>query len=142
VAVLRLTQEISRPAADVFATIVDGGAFATWNPTIRGSRQVSEGPPGQGSTFEWDLRGFGWVRQRLDEIDRDRRVRIVPEMGVLTGGHRFTLTDLGGRTRVDHELEMAPRGRYRMMTPVIYVTGRRNLRATADALKRHLESET
>ena len=135
----RLSQEIARPTSEVFATIVDGGAFASWNPTIRSSRPLSEGAPGNGTTFEWDLRGFGPVTQRLEEFDADRSVRIVPELTSLAGGHRFKLTDLGGRTRVDHELEMIPRGRYRLLGPIMSFIGRRNLRATAAALKDHLE---
>jgi hypothetical protein len=35
---------------------------------------------------------------------------------------------------------MTPRGVFVLMTPLITMTGRRNLRATADALKRHLEA--
>lgn len=125
--------------SEVFATIVDGGSFASWNPTIRSSRPLSEGAPGNGTTFEWDLRGFGPVTQRLEEFDPDRCVRIVPQLASLAGGHRFTLTDLGGRTRVDHELEMIPRGKYRLLGPMMSLTGRRNLRATAAALKAYLE---
>lgn len=139
-AVLRLTQVISRPASDVFAVITDAGSFASWNPTIQSSRQLTPGAPTHGSQFEWELRGFGAVRQELREFEPGRRVRIVPHMAALTGGHRFTLTDLGGQTRVDHELEMSPRGLFVLMSPVIWMTGRRNLRATADALQRHLEA--
>lgn len=138
--ILRLTQVIKRPAHDVFAVIADAGSFATWNPTIRSSRQLTPGGPAEGSQFEWALRGFGAVRQELQEYEPDRRVRIVPDMRALSGGHRFMLTEHGEETRVDHELEMTPRGLFVLMTPLIWMTGRRNLRATAAALKRHLES--
>jgi hypothetical protein len=140
--ILTYTQEIHRPVIDVFDTVADAGNFASWNPTIKSSRQISPGEIADGTTFEWDLRGFGTVRQHLDEFERNRRVRIVPEMKSLSGGHRFTFTDLGDRTRVDHELEMTPRGVFRLMTPMIARTGRKNLRATAEALKGHLEART
>jgi hypothetical protein len=139
-AMLTYTQEIHRPVSDVFDTVADAGAFASWNPTIKSSRQISPGDVADGTTFEWDLRGFGTVRQHLDEFERNRRVRIVPEMKSLSGGHRFTFTDFGDRTRVDHELEMTPKGLFKLMTPVIARTGRKNLQATAEALKAHLES--
>lgn len=138
-AVLRLTQVINRPAQDVFAVIADAGNFAAWNPTIRSSRQLTPGVPAEGSQFEWELRGFGAVRQELQEFEPDRRVRIVPDMLALSGGHRFRLTEVDGGTRVDHELEMTPRGLFVLMAPLMWMTGRRNLRATAEALKRHLE---
>jgi uncharacterized protein YndB with AHSA1/START domain len=140
VATLRLTQVIERPAEDVFATIVDAGNFASWNPTIESSRQLSEGPPGSGTRVEWVLSGFGKVEQELQEVEPNRRVRIVPQMKAMSGGHRFTLTPESDRgTRVDHELEMTPRGFFKVMGPMMTRTGRRNLTATADALKRHLE---
>jgi hypothetical protein len=40
---------------------------------------------------------------------------------------------------VDHELEMTPKGAFVLMTPLIWFIGRRNLRATAAALKRRVE---
>jgi hypothetical protein len=139
-ATFALTQVIKRPVDEVFNTVIDAGNFAAWNPTIRNSRQLTPGSPKDGSRFEWELRGFGKVGQELAEFDRNRRVRIVPDMKSLSGGHRFTFTDLGDGTRVDHELEMEPRGLFRLMAPIMRIAGRRNLRATAAALQRHLEA--
>jgi len=76
--VLHHTQEIDRPVADVFDVAIHAGEFASWNPTIKSSRQLSPDPIGEGTTFEWDLRGFGAVRQELQEFEPNRRVRIVP----------------------------------------------------------------
>jgi len=138
-AVLTLTQQISRKPDDVFATIADVGNFASWNPTIKSSRQITPGEAANGVMYEWELRGFGAVQQELQEFEPPRRLRIVPHMKSLAGGHRFTLSDVGGATRVDHELEMIPKGIFKLMSPMMGSTGRKNLKATADALKRHLE---
>src|SRR5436305_1140267 len=59
VATIKLTHVIRRPIDEVFDVLVDAGNFADWNPTIRASRQLDEGEIGEGSRFEWDLRGFG-----------------------------------------------------------------------------------
>jgi hypothetical protein len=67
-------------------------------------------------------------------------VRIVPHHRSLAGGHRFILTDLGGRTRVEHELEMVPKGAYKLLAPMMSIVGKRNLRATAGALDERLRS--
>jgi carbon monoxide dehydrogenase subunit G len=141
-AVLTLSQEIERPVHDVFATIVDIGNFAACNPTIKTSRQITPGAPAPGTFGEWDLRGSGNVRQELQEFEPDRRVRIVPHMKAITGGHRFTLTDLGGRTRVHHELEMKPQGFFVLMAPMMKRTGQKNLSATADALNATSKAHT
>jgi uncharacterized protein YndB with AHSA1/START domain len=135
------TQTINRPVADVFDVVADAGNFAAWNPTIKASRRLDAGDAGNGSRFEWQLRGFGKVVQEFAEFERNRRVRIVPRLRALSGGHRFTFTDLGGSTRVDHELEMLPKGAFRLIAPMIARTGRKNLRATAEALQALLERQ-
>ena len=138
-AILKLSQVIERPSEAVFGAVIDAGSFASWNPTIKSSRQLTPGAPAEGSQFEWELRGFGKVRQELQEFERNVRVRIVPQMRSMSGGHRFSLTSVDEGTRVEHELEMSPRGAFKVFGPMMTMTGRRNLLATAAALKRHLE---
>jgi uncharacterized protein YndB with AHSA1/START domain len=138
--IIKRTQVIHRPVDTVFATVTDAAAFAEWNPTIRASRRLDEGPIGNGSKFEWDLRGFGKVVQDFQEFEPNKRVRIVPHMKTVEGGHRFSFTADGADTRIDHELEMIPKGLFRLFAPMMGMIGRKNLRDTADALQRHLES--
>lgn len=137
---LRRTQVIRRPVEEVFAAVIDAGNFAAWNPTIRASRKLSDGEVGNGSRFEWQLRGFGKVIQEFQEFQRNERVRIVPQLKSLSGGHRFLFTADAGGTRIDHELEMVPHGLFRLFGPIVARTGRKNLRDTAAALQAHLES--
>jgi uncharacterized protein YndB with AHSA1/START domain len=139
VAVLTRTQVIEQPVDRVFSTVVDGANYARWNPTVRASRRLGEGELGEGTRFEWELRGFGKVVQELQEFDHNARVRIVPHIKSIQGGHRFLFTAQGDRTRVDHELEMTPRGFFRLLAPLMGMVGRRNLRDTANALQAHLE---
>ena len=139
-AVITRSQVIRAPIDTVFATIVDGGNFAAWNPTIRGSRRLDERPPGNGARFEWDLRGFGTVIQELQEFDRPSRVRIVAHIKPLKGGHRFRLSPQADGTRIDHELEMRPNGAFVLLAPMMGLIGRKNLRDTANALQAHLET--
>lgn len=139
-ALITRTQLIRRPIEEVFAFVVDGGNYAAWNPTIKASRRLDEGQLGQGSRFEWTLRGFGNVTQELQEFKRNERVRIVPLNAPISGGHRFLLTAEGEGTRIDHELEMIPSGVFRLFAPLMARIGRRNLRDTADALQNHLEA--
>ena len=136
---LTLSQIIDRPVAEVFDAIADVDNLAKWNPTIKGSRKLSEGPVGNGTRFEMTIQGFGNVPQTLEEFERNKRARYVPHFRALAGGHRFLLTPQGSRTQVDHELEMTPQGWFRIFTPFMGMMGRRNLSATADALKRYVE---
>jgi hypothetical protein len=122
----------------VFAVVIHGGDFASWNPTITESRQLTPDPIGEGTRFVWNLRGFGNVEQELQEFEPNRRVRIVPHHRSIAGGHRFMFTDLEGRARIDHELEMVPKGIFRIMSPLMTSAGKKNLRATANALDARL----
>ncbi len=122
-AILTLSQLIARPVGDVFDTVIDGARFAEWNPTVKRARRLTEGPIGNGTRFEWELSGFGTVVQELAEFERNRRVRIVPQLRSLSGGHRFTFTSVPDGTRIDHELEMAPQGAFRLLGPVMAAMG-------------------
>lgn len=138
-AIIKRSQVINAPIDQVFDAIVDGGNFASWNPTIRSSRQLDDGRPADGTRFEWELRGFGKVIQELQEFDRPRQVRIVPHMKQVEGGHRFRLFTQGDATRIEHELEMRPKGAFVLFAPMMGAIGRKNLKETAGALQRHLD---
>ena len=138
-AVLSLSQVIDRPVTDVFGAIVDIESFPRWNPTTKSARKLSPGEIGEGARFELSIRGFGRTVQELRAFERDRRVTLVPHIKAMTGGHTFVLTPEDGRTRVDHELEMTPRGAWKAFGPIVAMVGRRNLAQTASALKEWLE---
>src|SRR6266567_4244886 len=127
-ALITRSQVINAPVDEVFDVIVDGANFAAWNPTVRSSRRLDSGQVGNGTRFEWELRGFS----------RPERVRIVPHIKTLAGGHRFLLTSQGDMTCIDHELEMRPKGAFWLFAPMMGSIGRKNLRDTANALQARL----
>src|SRR5712691_10458547 len=136
-----MTQLIDRPVEDVFNAVIHVENFPNWSPQNPSARRRSDGEIRNGSRFDMEIKGFGVVLQELQEFEPNRRERIVPHIKMLDGGHRFTLTDVGGKTRVDHELEMRPKGVYQLMTPVIWFIGKKNRQATAEALKTYLEKD-
>lgn len=136
---LRLTQVIHRPVAEVFDAVIDVGNFPRWNPTTKTARRLSQGEPGNGTRFELEIQGFGKTVQELQDFQRNKSVKLVPHIKSLAGGHRFEFTAVENGTRVDHELEMTPKGLFRLMLPMMGILGRKNLRATAGALKSFLE---
>jgi uncharacterized protein YndB with AHSA1/START domain len=139
-ATYKYSQEINRPVEEVFRTVMHLEDFPRWSPQNPSARRVTNGEIGEGSRFEMEIKGFGMVPQTLREFELNRSLMVVPDIRPFTGGHRWIFTDLGGgRTRIDHELVMNPRGVFRLMMPVMFSTGKRNLRLTVDALKRHLE---
>ena len=138
-AVVKHIQVIDKPVDVVFQTVVDVANFPKWNPTTPSARKLSDGEISNGTRFELEIRGFGKVEQELREVDRNKRVRIVPSFKVLRGGHRFIFTAEGAKTRIDHELEMTPKGVFKIFIPLIGMMGKKNLRDTANALQKYLE---
>ena len=138
-AVVKRTQVINKPVDAVFQTVVDVANFPKWNPTTPSARKLTTGEIGEGTRFELEIPGFGKVQQELREFERNKRVRLVPSMRFLRGGHRFLFTAQGSSTRIDHELEMTPKGFVRIFSPFISMMGKKNLRDTASALQRYLE---
>ena len=138
-AIITRTQMINKPVEQVFETVVNLANFPRWNPTTPRARKLSPGEIGEGTRFELEIRGFGKVPQELREFERNKRVRIVPSMKFLSGGHRFLFTAQGARTRIDHELEMTPKGLFKIFSPFIRMMGEKNLGDLANALQRYLE---
>ena len=138
-AVITHTQVINKPVEEVFDLLADPGSYANWNPTIRSSRWVDDQPHGNGARFEWGLRGLGTVVQELGEFEPPVQLRIVTDLKPVKGGHRFRLTANGDATRIDHELEITPRGIFRLFGPVMVMNGRKNLHDTANAITTHFE---
>jgi len=138
-AIVKRTQVIRKPVAEVFRTVVDVENFPKWNPTTPRARKLTSGEIGEGTRFELEIRGFGKVLQELREFELNKRVRLVPTMRVLSGGHRFVFSAQGDSTRVDHELEMTPKGLFKMFSPLMGMMGGKNLRDTANALRTYLE---
>ena len=129
--VSRLTQTIDRPVDEVFSTVADLTTFPRWNPTTVSAEKLTEGAHAQGARFLMAVRGFGKMPMELDEFEANRRVRLVPQIKTFSGGHRFTFTAEGGKTRIDNELEMNGKGMWRLMTPFMGRMSRKNLRDTA-----------
>jgi uncharacterized protein YndB with AHSA1/START domain len=139
-ATLKFTQVIHKPVEEVFRAVIDVANFPRWNPTTVSARKLSEGESGEGSRFELEIKGFGKTLQELQEFKRNKQVRLVPHMAALAGGHRFRFTADGVQTQIDHELEMRPKGVFKIFSPLMGMMGKKNLRQTAEALQKYVES--
>jgi uncharacterized protein YndB with AHSA1/START domain len=135
----KMTQIIDRPISEVFSTIIDVANFPLWNPTTPKARKLTPGETGEGTRFEMEIKGLGKVLQELREFRPNKQVRLVSDMKMVAGGHRFILTAQGNQTRTDHELEMTPKGVFKIFSPLIGMMGKKSLRDLASSLERYLE---
>jgi hypothetical protein len=138
-ALITRTQFIKKPVDEVFAVVADGASWADWNPTVRASRRLDAGPIGNGARFEWELRGVGKVVQEFQEFEPNTRVRFVTHVKTMKGGHLFRFSTQGEQTRIDHEVEIRPKGVFLLFAPMMGLIGRKDLRDTANALQAHIE---
>jgi uncharacterized protein YndB with AHSA1/START domain len=137
----RMSQTIRRPVAEVFDIAVRLDEFPSWSPRNPWARKLTDGEIGEGTRFEMGIKGFGRITNELREFEPNKRVMVVPLTKMLEGGHRWLFTDLGnGKTRIDHELELEPRGVFKLMKPMLRANGRKTVEETAAALKEYLES--
>jgi uncharacterized protein YndB with AHSA1/START domain len=135
-----MTQTIKRPVDEVFTTAVQLDQFPKWSPRNPWAKKLTPGEIGERTQFEMGIKGFGKIKNELREFKRNKRVIVVPLINMFDGGHRWIFTDLGdGSTRIDHELDMRPKGLFKLMAPMMRANGKRTVRQTADALQRHLE---
>ena len=131
-----LTQTIAATPAEVFATISDLRTFPDWNPTIKASRRLNDGPIGEGTRFEMTIKGFGNQQLTLRRFKQDQQVDLVPTSKMFSGGHLFILTETDGGTRIDHELVTNPKGIFKIMSPLMGRISKKNLADTAAALQK------
>jgi hypothetical protein len=139
--IYKTSQTIKAPIEKVFTTIIEIENFPKWNPTTAITRKISKGETGQGSEFEMKIRGFGMVKQTLDEFIPNKQVMIVPHIKMLGGGHRFIFKKLSNdETQIDHEMIMIPKGIFKLFSPMMKSMGKKNVNALASCLQKHLEN--
>lgn len=137
-----MSQTIRSPIDRVFQTAVRLDEFPAWSPRNRSAKKLTDGDIGEGTRFEMGIKGFGKITNELREFERNKRVMVAPLTNTLEGGHRWLFTDLGnGETRIDHELELDPKGVFRLLKPMLRANGKKTVTETAAALKAHLEND-
>jgi Polyketide cyclase / dehydrase and lipid transport len=135
-----MSQTIARPIDQVFRTATRLDQFPQWSPCNPWAKKLTDGEIREGTRFQMGIRGFGKVTNELHEFQLNTRVMVVPLSKMFDGGHRWMFTDLGdGSTRIDHELEMRPKGVFKLMGPMLRANGTKTVKETAAALQRHLE---
>lgn len=140
--IFRKTQIVKSPIEKVFKAIIEIENYPKWNPTTAITRKISDGETGQGSEFEMKVRGFGMVKQTLEELAPNKQVMIVPHIKMLGGGHRFIFSKVSdNETQVDHEMIMIPKGIFKLFSPMMKKMGEKNVNALSGCLQKHLEKQ-
>jgi len=134
---------IDRPAAEVFDFVVDERNEPGYNPRIVAAEKLSPGPIGLGTRFRAEstaMRRPVGMTIEITAYERPRRFASLIRMSAadIQGTLTFDPGPAGTRMRWAWEVRLC--GWYRLMTPLIARTGRRQEQATWASLKQFLEA--
>ena len=106
------TVEIARSPTIVFAYLADLEHTPEWNWAIVSTRKVSPGRAGVGTRYEQTRSVPRPATEVLEvtELDSDRRIDIVGDLGPFKARLTYELSPIGGGTRLTNTVELEPRG--------------------------------
>ena len=133
---------IDRPPEVVFDFVGDETNEPLYNPALLSSKMITDGPVGVGTRFHaTHKQGRNQTEMVIDitAYDRPRRMASRTTMSWSDIEGDVTFERVGGRTRMRWSWDVHPKGRYKLLTPIIGVVGRRMEQACWQGLKRYLE---
>jgi hypothetical protein len=133
---------IDRPAAEVFDVVVDERNEPSYNPRIVAAEKLSPGPIGRGTRFRAESTAMGRTVEMAIEITAYERPRQFASSVRMSAGHiqgTLTFDPVAAGTRMRWAWQVRLRGWYRLLTPIIARSGRRQEQATWASLKQFLE---
>lgn len=129
-----------RPPAAVFDFMVDFRNENDWDDFNRNVHKVSDGPLGAGTKFRADNVKLGAVDVEVVAYERpvEFAYRIESKMGTMVFRARFAAAGEG--TRVTMSNDLAPKGFYRLLSPLIGSMMRKQQPSHQQKLRRYMET--
>lgn len=134
---------IAAPVKVVFDTVADQRNEPSYNPAMVRSEKVTTGPIRVGTRFTATVTARGRPMDMLVRyvaFDRPRRIESVTQMALLDIDYLLTFQPHPEGTLMRWSWRLRPRGRLRVLAPVLGSLGRRQERRIWTGLKRHVES--
>ena len=134
---------IARPAEVVFDVVADQTREPAYNPRMLGSRRLTGGALGEGSTFAAVARTRGRripMTVEILEYDRPRRLRTRTRMHGAEVDGTLTCRPLPTGTDLAWDWDLSLEGAAKALGPVVGVLGRRQERRVWAGLRDYLES--
>ncbi|MBX6342122.1 MAG: SRPBCC family protein [Thermomicrobiaceae bacterium] len=134
---------IHRPVDEVFDVVADERNEPRYNPEMLRVEKISPGPIGAGAEFRAVSRARGDTTEmtiEYTEYIRPRRLASVTHLPGMEIDGALTFDPVPDGTRLRWSWDVRPRGRYKLMTPLIARLGRRNEERCWAGLKAYLEA--
>lgn len=134
---------INRPVETVFDFVADECNEPRYNPRMLRAEKLSEGPICLGTQFQAETTSVGGPLEMVIEItayDRPRRFSSLTRLSLMDISGTLTFAPTGDGTHMQWFWDVKPHGLFKLMTPFIGFTGKRQEKRIWGSLKRYLES--
>ena len=134
---------INRPVEEVFEFADDPNNDAQWQTGLIESKQISEGPPGVGTTFLYVSQFLGKRLEstfEITEYEPNRRVGIKSTSGPIPLSITTTFEEAEEGTKVSFEAEGDVSGVFKLAEPIVARTAQRQFEGNFLTLKDVLEA--
>jgi uncharacterized protein YndB with AHSA1/START domain len=135
---------IHRPVDEVFDFVADERNEPRYNPRILRVHKLTPGPIGQGTRFRAETTTMGrtaGIAIEYTAYQRPRRLGSSIHMSAADIQGTLTFDPVAGGTRMGWTWDLRLRGWYRLLTPVIARSGRRQEQVNWTSLKQYLEGQ-
>jgi uncharacterized protein YndB with AHSA1/START domain len=111
--------ELPEPPERVFDYIADVRNEEKWQKDLRRVEKTSDGPVGNGTTFDTEYRGFGPMLLTLQEYRRPEHLVFLGEGPRMWMRFVMDVAPAGSGSRVTFFIDMKPRGAFKLFTPLL-----------------------
>ena len=140
-----VTVAIKRPAADVFACLIDIDRGTEWQAELVEAKQTSSGPFGVGTTIQEVRRFIGRQIEstvQITEFEPGRKMSFESTSGPIPIRGNHTLEPVDGGTSLNLAIEAELTGVLKMAEPMVVNTAKKQITADLAKLKELLEANS
>lgn len=137
---IKLTLEVGKPVDEVFDYFADFRNENEWNVVAHDVRMLTDGAIGPGVRFAGEYQGMGRLEYEIIEYDRPRYLKTHGTSRMMHFVSTFTFSSRGAGTRVDATLDPSPTGLMRVLTPVMGLFVKGQMRKGMSSLRETLEA--
>jgi carbon monoxide dehydrogenase subunit G len=136
------TIEVGCSTAEAFEFVSDFANAEAWDPGVKESRRVGNGPVGVGAVFRLVVMFRGTslpMTYRIVEYQPPRRVVLHGEGATVDAVDEILLEPVGGRTRLTYRADLKMRGILALATPFLRGAFDRMGKRAVEGLRRALD---
>ena len=136
--------KIKRPVDKVFAYTTDAKSWTKWQSTFPEAEQTSQGKVGVGTTFKGTIHMMGLTMKwtaKATEYEANRKFGKNITCGSITNEQHNTYDRIEGGTKFTIVYNMKVRGIFKLFSPMLVSTMRKELKKSLSNLKSVLEAQ-